>query len=262
MLLFCVKIIRSVNKTGGGLSMAGHSKWANIKHKKAKMDAQKGKIYTKFSKLISVAVREGGPDPNGNSRLKDIIEKAKEANMPNDNIMRAIKRGSGELGGENFEEVMYEGYGPGGVAIMLDTMTDNRNRTAGDLRHLFDKYGGNLGETGCVAWMFEKKGLIIVEKKDDLDVENLIMLAIDAGADDVEEEDDSVEITTSIEQFEHIKKTFNENGFELASAEITFLPKTTVRLDAAQSESLEKLIDMFEEHDDVQNVYTNHDVID
>ena len=143
-------------------------KWANIKHKKAKTDAQKGKVYTKFSKLIIVAVREGGPDPNGNSRLKDIIEKAKEANMPNDNIIRAIKRGSGELDGGNYEEIMYEGYGPGGVAILLDVMTDNRNRTAGDLRHLFDKYGGNLGETGCVSWMFEKKGLIIIEKTEEL----------------------------------------------------------------------------------------------
>ncbi len=242
--------------------MAGHSKWANIKHKKAKTDAQKGKVYTKFSKLIIVAVREGGPDPNGNSRLKDIIEKAKEANMPNDNIIRAIKRGSGELDGGNYEEIMYEGYGPGGVAILLDVMTDNRNRTAGDLRHLFDKYGGNLGETGCVSWMFEKKGLIIIEKTEELDVEQLMMLAIDTGADDVEEEEDSVEIVTSVEQFEELKDTLAKNGFQSVSAEITFLPKTTVKLAADQSESLERLIEIFEEHDDVQNVYSNYEPTD
>jgi YebC/PmpR family DNA-binding regulatory protein len=242
--------------------MAGHSKWSNIKHKKAKMDAQKGKVYTKFSKLIIVAVREGGPDPNGNSRLKDIIEKAKEANMPNDNIMRAIKRGSGELDSSNYEEIMYEGYGPGGVAILLDVMTDNRNRTAGDMRHLFDKYGGNLGETGCVAWMFEKKGLIIVEKTEELDIEKLMMLAIDSGADDVEEEEDSVEITAAVEQYENLKKILIENKFETVSAEITFLPKTTVNLAADQSERLEKLIEIFEDHDDVQNVYNNYEPLD
>jgi len=242
--------------------MSGHSKWANIKHKKAKVDAQKGKIYTKFSKLIIVAAREGGPDPNANSKLKDIIEKAKEANMPNDNIIRAIKRGSGELGGADYEEIMYEGYGPGGAAILLDVMTDNRNRTAGEMRHIFDKYGGNLGETGCVAWMFDKKGLCLIEKDENTDVDSIMMVAIDSGADDVEEEDDSIEITTSPEQFETVKKALEQNNIKISSAEVTFLPKTTLNLSAKESESIERLLEALEEHDDVQNVYTNYEPAD
>lgn len=242
--------------------MSGHSKWANIKHKKAKVDAQKGKIYTKFSKMIIVATREGGPDPNANSKLKDIIEKAKEANMPNENIMRAIKRGSGELDGADYEEIMYEGYGPGGAAILLDIMTDNRNRTAAEMRHIFDKHGGNLGETGCVAWMFDKKGLLIIEKDEKTDVDNVMMAAIDSGAEDVQEQDDSIEIITSPEQFESVKKALEENNIRISSAEITFLPKTTVTLPAKESESMEKLLEALEDHDDVQNVYTNYESAD
>lgn len=242
--------------------MSGHSKWANIKHKKAKVDAQKGKIYTKFSKMIIVATREGGPDPNANSRLKDIIEKAKEANMPNENIMRAIKRGSGELGGADYEEIIYEGYGPGGAAILLDVMTDNRNRTAGELRHIFDKHGGNLGEAGCVAWMFDKKGLIIIEKDGNTNVDNIMMVAIDSGADDVEEQEDSIEITTSPEQYETVKKALEENNIKISSAEVTFLPKTTLNLSAKESESINRLLEALEDHDDVQNVYTNYEPAD
>ncbi|TYP48699.1 YebC/PmpR family DNA-binding transcriptional regulator [Thermosediminibacter litoriperuensis] len=239
--------------------MSGHSKWANIKHKKAKMDAQKGKLYTKLSKMIIVAVREGGPDPNANSKLRDIIEKAREANMPNDNIMRAIKRGSGELGSGNLEEVLYEGYGPGGAAVLLEVMTDNRNRTAGELRHIFDKYGGNLGEAGCVAWMFEKKGLIIIEKSSGIDVDGVMMLAIEAGAEDVEEQEDSIEITTSTERFEAVRNFLQEKGVELSTAEITYLPKTTLNLSAKDSEMMEKLLEALDDHDDVQNVYTNYE---
>ncbi|HHY41968.1 MAG TPA: YebC/PmpR family DNA-binding transcriptional regulator [Thermoanaerobacterales bacterium] len=239
--------------------MAGHSKWANIKHKKAKMDAQKGKIYTRFSKLIIVAVRQGGPDPNSNYRLKDIIEKAKQANMPNENIVRAIKRGSGELGGGDYEEIMYEGYGPGGVAILVDATTDNRNRTAGEMRHIFDKHGGNLGESGCVAWMFEKKGVILIEKKDDTDVDSIMMLAIDSGADDVEETDDSIEITTSVDNFEAVKNSLSENNIDIFSAEISFVPKSTISVGEPESEKLEKLLEALEEHDDVQNVYSNYE---
>ena len=239
--------------------MAGHSKWSNIKNRKAKMDAQKGKVYTRFSKLIIVAVREGGPDPNANSRLKDIIDKAKQANMPNDNIARAIKRGSGELGGADYEEIMYEGYGPGGVAILLDATTDNRNRTAGEMRHLFDKNGGNLGETGCVAWMFEKKGLILIEKNDEIDVDNIMMLAIDSGADDVEELEDSIEIITSVEQFETVKNNLQENDVDLFSAELSFIPNTTITVPESESEKLERLLEVLEEHDDVQNVYSNYE---
>ncbi|KXG78226.1 putative transcriptional regulatory protein [Fervidicola ferrireducens] len=239
--------------------MSGHSKWANIKHKKAKMDAQKGKLYTKLSKMIIVAVREGGPDPEANPRLRDVIEKAKEANMPNENIIRAIKRGSGELGGENLEEALYEGYGPGGAAILLEVMTDNRNRTAAELRHIFDKHGGNLGEAGCVAWMFEKKGLLIVEKNEGINAEEIIMLAIEAGADDVEEQEDSIEIITSPEQFESVKNALRENNVKLSSAEITYLPKTTLTLSGKDSEMMEKLLEALDDHDDVQNVYTNYE---
>ncbi|KYO63983.1 YebC/PmpR family DNA-binding transcriptional regulator [Thermovenabulum gondwanense] len=239
--------------------MSGHSKWANIKHKKAKMDAQKGKLYTKLSKMIIVAVREGGPDPNANSKLRDLIEKAKEANMPNENIMRAIKRGSGELGGENVEHVMYEGYGPGGVAIMLSAMTDNRNRTASEIRHLFDKYGGNLGEAGCVAWMFEKKGLILIEKNERTNVDDIMMIAIEAGAEDIQEQEDSIEITTSTENYEQVKKALKDNNIVLSSAEITYLPKSTVEVSGKDAEMLEKLLDVLEDHDDVEEVYSNYD---
>ncbi|HQA60948.1 MAG: YebC/PmpR family DNA-binding transcriptional regulator [Tepidanaerobacteraceae bacterium] len=239
--------------------MAGHSKWSNIKHKKAKMDAQKGKIYSRFSKLIIIAVREGGPDPNANSRLKDIIEKAKQANMPNDNITRAIKRGSGELGGGDIEEIMYEGYGPGGVAILVDATTDNRNRTAGEMRHLFDKYGGNLGESGCVAWMFERKGLILIEKKDGIDVDEIMMLAIDSGAEDVEETEDSIVITTAVDSFEMVKNTLTESNIEIFSADLSFIPNSTISVSEEDNERLEKLLESLEDHDDVQNVYTNYE---
>jgi len=254
--VYLIKTLRIWLK--GEIIMSGHSKWANIKHKKAKMDAQKGKIYTRFSKLIIVAVREGGPDPNSNSRLKDVIEKAKEVNMPNENIIRAIKRGSGELGGGNYEEIMYEGYGPGGVAILVDATTDNKNRTAGEIRHLFDKYGGNLGEAGCVAWMFEKKGLIIIEKRDGIDVDGIMMQAIDTGADDVEETEDSIEITTSVDNFETVKKSLIESKIDIYSADISFIPKSTISVSEEDSERLEKLLDSLEDHDDVQNVYTNY----
>lgn len=239
--------------------MSGHSKWANIKNKKAKMDAQKGKIYTRFSKLIIVAVREGGPDPNSNSKLKDVIEKAKQANMPNENIERAIKRATGELSGANYEEIMYEGYGPSGVAILVDATTDNRNRTAGEMRHIFDKHGGNLGETGCVAWMFEKKGLIIIEKDDSTDVEEIMMLAIDAGAEDVDEQEDAIEVTTSVENFAAVKDALEKSGIKIFSADLSYIPKTTLSLPESECEKVERLIEALEDHDDVQNVYTNYE---
>lgn len=238
--------------------MAGHSKWSNIKHKKAKMDAQKGKIYTKFSKMIILAAKEGGPDPDNNFRLRDLIDKAKAANMPNENIIRAIKRGSGELGGADYEEIVYEGYGPCGVAIMVDAATDNRNRTAGDMRHLFDKHGGNLGESGCVAWMFDKKGLIIVEKTDDIDIDELMLLAIDAGAEDVEDGEDIVEIVTEVENLEDVKKALQAQNIAIDSAEISFLPKTMTAVSGEDREKVEKLLEVLEDHDDVQNVYTNY----
>lgn len=237
--------------------MAGHSKWSNIKRKKAKVDAKKGKVYSKLSKMIIVATREGGPDPEHNFRLNDIIEKAKSANMPNENIERAIKRGSGELGGADIEEIVYEGYGPGGIAIMLDATTDNRNRTAGELRHIFDKHGGNLGESGCVAWMFDRKGLIIIEKAEDVDIEEIMMIAIDAGAEDIKEHDDSIEIETDVETFSAVKKALKDSDIIISADEITYIPKSTVEISKDEIERAEDLINTLEEHDDVQNVYFN-----
>lgn len=237
--------------------MAGHSKWSNIKRKKAKVDAKKGKIYSKLSKMIIVAAREGGPDPESNFRLSDMIEKAKEANMPNENIERAIKRGSGELDGADIEEIVYEGYGPSGIAIMLDATTDNRNRTAGELRHIFDKHGGNLGESGCVAWMFDRKGLIIIEKTEDVDIEEIMMIAIDAGAEDIEEYDNSIEIETDVKTFSAVKTALKDSDIAILSAEITYIPKSTVKISEDENEKIEDLINTLEEHDDVQNVYFN-----
>lgn len=179
--------------------------------------------------------------------------------MPNDNITRAIKRGSGELGGGDIEEIMYEGYGPGGVAILVDATTDNRNRTAGEMRHLFDKYGGNLGESGCVAWMFERKGLILIEKKDGIDVDEIMMLAIDSGAEDVEETEDSIVITTAVDSFEMVKNTLTESNIEIFSADLSFIPNSTISVSEEDNERLEKLLESLEDHDDVQNVYTNYE---
>lgn len=223
------------------------------------MDAQKGKIYTKLSKMIIVAVKEGGPDPENNFRLKDMIDKAKAANMPNDNIERAIKRGSGELGGTNIEEIIYEGYGPGGVAIMVEATTDNRNRTAGELRHIFDRHGGNLGETGCVAWMFDRKGVLIIEKSNDIAIDDVMMIAIDAGADDVEEENEYIEILTSVNNFKGVKSAMEQNSIPLVSAEISFVPQNTLTVPKKEQENVEKLINALDEHDDIQNVYSNYD---
>jgi YebC/PmpR family DNA-binding regulatory protein len=188
--------------------MSGHSKWANIKRKKEKTDAQKGKIFTKLGREILVAVRSGGPDPENNSRLKDVIAKAKAANMPNDTIMRSIKKAAGESDSASYEEVTYEGYGPGGVAVIVNAMTDNRNRTAGDVRHLFDKYNGNLGTTGCVSFMFDKKGVIVIEKKDEIDEEELMMHSIEAGAEDFNVEEEYYEITTAPGDFSSVRESF------------------------------------------------------
>ncbi|TZE83585.1 YebC/PmpR family DNA-binding transcriptional regulator [Calorimonas adulescens] len=241
--------------------MSGHSKWANIKHKKEKTDAQKGRIFTKLAKEIIIAAREGGGDPESNSRLRDAIDKAKENNMPNDNIMRAIKRGTGELYGDTLEEVMYEGYGPGGVAVIVEAMTDNRNRTAAEMRHIFDRSGGSLGATGCVAWMFDKKGLIIVDGKG-VNEDELMMLALDAGADDIVNSDDDYEIYTSPENFSNVKSKLKEEGYSLIDAEVRMIPQNTVQADIDTSKKILALIDRLEEHDDVQNVYHNLEIPD
>lgn len=238
--------------------MAGHSKWANIKHKKEKTDAQKGKIFTKLGREIAVAVKAGGPDPNTNSRLKDAIAKAKANNMPNDSIMRSIKKASGDMGSDNFEEIVYEGYGPGGVAFIVETLTDNRNRTAGDIRHLFDKYGGNLGTTGCVSFMFDKRGQIIIEKTESINEDSLMMTALEAGALDIVSEDEYYEIITEPLDFSRVAEALENEGYKFENAEIAMIPKTTTRLtDEEMISNMEKLIERLEDHDDVQNIYHN-----
>jgi YebC/PmpR family DNA-binding regulatory protein len=240
--------------------MSGHSKWANIKRKKEKTDAQKGKIFTKLGREILVAVRSGGPDPENNSRLKDVIAKAKAANMPNDTIMRSIKKAAGESDSASYEEVTYEGYGPGGVAVIVNAMTDNRNRTAGDVRHLFDKYNGNLGTTGCVSFMFDKKGVIVIEKKDEIDEEELMMHSIEAGAEDFNVEEEYYEITTAPGDFSSVRESLEKAGYEFMSAEIAMVPQNYTALDNEKHISnMEKLIDALEELDDVQTGYHNWD---
>lgn len=240
--------------------MSGHSKWANIKRKKGANDAIRGKITTKIGREITVAVRLGGSDPIGNMRLKLALSKAKANNIPKDNIKRAIQKGLGASDGSNYEELVYEGYGPGGSAVMLDIMTDNRNRTAADIRHLFSKFGGNLGETGCVGWMFKKKADFIVDRENYDDEENLMMIVLDAGADDFKAEDDSFEIIAAPEDYDAIAKALEDNKIETAQAEITMLPDTTVTLSGKDAEKMLSLIDELEEHDDVQNVYANYEI--
>ncbi|NMA62225.1 MAG: YebC/PmpR family DNA-binding transcriptional regulator [Firmicutes bacterium] len=239
--------------------MAGHSKWANIKHKKSKEDAKRGQIFTKVGRQITVAVKEGGPDPDSNIRLRLAIDNARAVNMPNDNIERAIARGVGGLDGATYSEVFYEGYGPNGVAIMLHTLTDNRNRTAGELRHRFSKYGGNLGESGCVAWMFERKGLLVVERGE-VDEDEVMLLALEAGADDVLTDGDVIEILTDPSEFVQIKADLEEQGLTFLGAEISFIPENTVAIAEDAVEGIEKLIEMLEELDEVQEVYTNYEV--
>lgn len=243
--------------------MSGHSKWSTIKRKKAKIDAQRGKIFTRLAREIIVAARQGGGDPDGNIRLKAAIQRAKEANIPNENIIRAIQKGTGELGGSNYEEIIYEGYGPGGVAVMIEIMTDNRNRTAGEIRHIFSRNGGSLGESGCVAWMFQEKGLIVVEKEGNkLDEDDLMLLAIDSGADDFKTEDDSFEITCEPGELQKVKEALEQAGVKIAVAEVTMIPQNTVKLEGKEAEQMMKLMDTLEDHDDVQNVYANFEIDD
>ena len=239
--------------------MSGHSKWANIKRKKGKNDAVRGKITTKISREITIAVRMGGADPTGNMRLKLALSKAKANNIPKDNIQRAIQKGLGAAEGSNYEELTYEGYGPAGSAIMLDILTDNRNRSAADVRHIFSKYGGNLGETGCVGWMFKQKAVFIVEKETFEDEDELMGIVLDAGAEDFKAEDDVFEITADPADYDAIEAALGEKGIETASAEITMVPDTTVKLEGKDAEKMQNLIDALEENDDVQNVYSNYE---
>ena len=241
--------------------MAGHSKWNNIKNKKGKEDAKRAKIFTKLGRYIMVAAREGGPDPDYNPALKAAIDKAKGENMPNDNIERAIKKGSGELGADNFEEIIYEGYGPGGIAVFAQCLTDNRNRTAADVRHYFDKCGGNLGQSGSVTFMFDKKGLLIIERDDSIDEDDLTMLSIELGAEDIISEEEGFQIFTDIPDFSNVKEGLESKGYKFALAEICYIPQNQTKLtDENQIKNMEKLIDMLEDNDDVQEVYHNWEI--
>ena len=237
--------------------MSGHSKWHNIQQKKGKSDAARATIFTTIGREIAVAVKQGGPDPNSNSKLRDAIAKAKSNNMPNDNIARSIKKASGELGSINYEEMTYEGYGVGGTAFIVEALTDNKNRTAGDVRHLFDKYGGSMGATGCVSFMFKRKGVIAVAKSD-IEEDDLMMYALDAGADDILTEDDEVfEVLTAPADLGAVREALEANGVKILSAAVDMLPENEVTPDEAQQATLLKMIDKMEELDDVQNIYHN-----
>ena len=237
--------------------MSGHSKWSNIKNRKGKQDAAKGKIFTKMAKLIAVAAREGGADPEMNAKLREAVAKAKAFNMPNDNVDRAIKKGSGELSGVVFEEINYEGYGPGGVAVIVSALTDNKNRTAADVRHAFDKNGGNLGTNGCVAFMFTKMGRILIEKSDSLDEEELLNIALEAGAEDMLTSEEGYTIITAPEDFSLVLEGLNSNGVDVLSGEVAMVPSTETSLDDLDVKKMEKMLDMFDDNDDIQEVWHN-----
>ncbi len=238
--------------------MSGHSKWHNIQAKKGKADAARGKIFTKLGRELLIAVKQGGADPAGNSKLKDVIAKCKAANMPNDTINNAIKRAAGAGNNENYEEIVYEGYGPNGVAIIVEASTDNKNRTAADVRHAFDKSGGNLGTTGCVSYMFNKKGVIVVEKENcKMDEDELMMLALEAGAEDFQSLDEVYEITTEPADFSGVREKLEEAGLEFLEASVQMVPTTTVSLDEKGVEKMQRLLDRLDDLDDVSNVYHN-----
>lgn len=237
--------------------MSGHSKWHNIQAKKGKTDAQRGKLFTKLGREISVAVKEGGPDTTTNARLRLAVQKAKDNNMPNDNIAKAIKKASGEGGGINYESITYEGYGIAGSAVIVECLTDNKNRTAGDVRHLFDKYGGSLGQSGCVSYMFKRKGVILIEKTAEVDSDTLFMAALDAGAEDIIEDEDSFEITTTQEAFDGVVTALEGAGCVLASKEISLVPDMYVDLPEDKQATFDKMVDLLDDLDDVQNIYHN-----
>ncbi len=239
--------------------MSGHNKWSSIKHKKGAADAKRGKIFSKLIKEITIAARDGGGDPDCNPRLRTVLDKARSANMPNDNVTRAIKRGTGELEGVSFEEVNFEGYGTGGVAVMVETVTDNRNRTVADIRHIFSKMGGNLGETGCVSWIFSKHGILTFDKKT-VSEETLMEVALEAGAEDIINEEDTFTVKTEPSSFEAVKKACDDNNISYLEAEISMIPQNTVRLEGDQAGKMLRLMDTLEDHDDVQNVYANFDI--
>ncbi len=242
--------------------MSGHSKWHNIKLRKSKVDAQKGKMFTKVAREIIIAAREGGGDPAGNFRLRVVIEKARGVNMPQENIKRAIQKGTGDSKDASaFEEILYEGYGPAGVALLISVVTDNRNRTAADVRNILSRNGGSLGESGCVLWMFDKKG-IFTFSSEKVNEDDIFMVATDAGADDVNSEDGNIEVTCVPQDFQSLRETLEKNGFIPEDSKISMLPKTTVSLDEDGARKVLKLIDLLEDYDDVQEVYSNFDISD
>jgi YebC/PmpR family DNA-binding regulatory protein len=239
--------------------MSGHSKWHSIKHKKGATDAKRGKLFTKFIKEITVAARTGGGDPDANARLRKAILDAKAGNMPNDTIDRAVRRGTGAEEGVTYDEITYEGYGPGGVAMLIEAMTDNRNRTVAEIRHIFSKNGGNLGESGSVGWLFEKKGYIVVDKAAKPE-EELFDIAIEAGADDLRDDEDNFEIITSPENFEGVQSAIKSAGIEPQLAEVSMVPQTYIKLEGGSAQTMLRLMEAMEDHDDVQKVYANFDI--
>lgn len=239
--------------------MSGHSKWANIKHTKAKKDAERGNLFSKLAREIIVAARQGGGNPEANSRLRLAIERAREANMPADNIARLIKRGTGELEGVTYEELTYEGYGPGGVAIMVEAVTDNRNRTTGELRYIFSRHGGSLGETGCVNWMFRRRGYISLDRRVG-DEDTVLGVALEAGAEDFQSDEESYEVITAPEDLERVKAALEEKGLRAEVAEVTMIPQSTVRVAGKEAEQVLRLMDALSDHDDVQRVFSNFDM--
>ncbi|MBW2033185.1 MAG: YebC/PmpR family DNA-binding transcriptional regulator [Deltaproteobacteria bacterium] len=241
--------------------MSGHSKWSSIKHKKGAADARRGKIFSKLIKEVTVASRLGGGDPDGNPRLRTAISAAKAENMPKDNIERAIKKGTGELEGVAYEEASYEGYGPGGVAVLVDCLTDNKNRAVADVKHLFERNGGALGEPGCVAWIFEQKGLIVFDR-DKVDEEQLLELALEAGAEDVREEETEFDVITDPSDFELVKKAVDDAGLSYTLSEVTMIPKNTVKVEGKKAQQMVNLMQALEDNDDVSNVYANFDISD
>jgi YebC/PmpR family DNA-binding regulatory protein len=239
--------------------MSGHSKWHTIKHKKGAADAKRGKVFTRIIKELTVAARNGGGDPNSNPRLRTIIAEAKSVNMPADNIKKAVQRGTGELPGVTYEEITYEGYGPGGAALIIETMTDNKNRTVGEVRHLLEKHNGNLASSNAVAWMFSKKGYVVVEKKG-ADEEKLLSAALDAGADDMADDGDTWEITSDPGSFEAVRDAVKGLGIEPATAQVAMIPQNYVKLEGKEASQMIKLMEVLEEHDDVQHVWSNFDI--
>ncbi len=239
--------------------MSGHNKWSTIKHKKGAADAKRGKLFSKIIKEITIAARMGGGDPEGNPRLRTAVNAARAANMPKDNVEKAIKRGTGEIAGVNYEEITYEGYGPGGVAVLVEALTDNKNRTVAEVRHIFEKYNGNLGETGCVSWMFKKEGVVVIAA-DNLDEDEVMEMALEAGAADVKKEGQTFELTADPADVESIRKAVEDKGWKIELAEVTMIPQTTVKLEGKKAEQMLKMMDALDDNEDMQKVFANFDI--